>query len=144
MNQKSNPIVPMDLKEFRDKGYLQEVNRLFFHGLGLALVLVDDEKRDLDSFPPMLHVVSYQEDPEGIAFGFNDPREFNAEQLQLVREKAAMVSYERLIRQKAREKALGAGYEKIQGWGTNNGELTFKQLLAKLLPESYDLSKIPD
>ena len=25
------------IKEFREKGYLQEVNRLFFHPLGLAL-----------------------------------------------------------------------------------------------------------
>lgn len=27
----------MDIKDFREQGYLQEVNRLFFHRLGLAL-----------------------------------------------------------------------------------------------------------
>ena len=30
----------MDIREFRDKGYLQEVNRQFFHPLGLALCVV--------------------------------------------------------------------------------------------------------
>ncbi len=32
----------MDLNEFRDKGFLQEVNRLFFHPLGLALMVETD------------------------------------------------------------------------------------------------------
>ena len=33
----------LDLREFVDSGYLQEVNRRFFHPLGLALaVMIDD------------------------------------------------------------------------------------------------------
>jgi hypothetical protein len=33
----------IDIKEFRAKGFLQEVNRKFFHPLGLALeVKIDD------------------------------------------------------------------------------------------------------
>ena len=33
----------IDIKEFKDKGYLQEVNRRFFHPLGLALEIKIDE-----------------------------------------------------------------------------------------------------
>ena len=29
----------MDIKEFRSEGYLQEVNRRFFHPLGMALYI---------------------------------------------------------------------------------------------------------
>lgn len=36
----------MDLNEFQDQGYLQEVNRRFFHPLGLAMyVTVEDDGR---------------------------------------------------------------------------------------------------
>lgn len=38
-------IKRIDIKEFREEGFLQEVNRQFFHPLGLALeVLIDDEE----------------------------------------------------------------------------------------------------
>ena len=30
----------MSLKEFQEKGYQQEVNRLFFHPLGLDMVVI--------------------------------------------------------------------------------------------------------
>ena len=34
----------ISIKEFREKGFLQEVNRIFFHPLGLALeVNIDDD-----------------------------------------------------------------------------------------------------
>lgn len=33
-------IKRMDIKEFRDKGYLQEINRRFLHPLGLALEVI--------------------------------------------------------------------------------------------------------
>lgn len=34
----------MNIKEFREEGYLQEVNRQFFHPLGLALELEQNEE----------------------------------------------------------------------------------------------------
>ena len=37
----------MSLNEFKDKGYLQEVNRQFFHPLGLALFVEIDEDGDV-------------------------------------------------------------------------------------------------
>ena len=36
-------VPQMDLNEFLDAGYLQEVNRLFFHPLGLALAFLQDD-----------------------------------------------------------------------------------------------------
>jgi hypothetical protein len=39
----SNGISYLDIKEFREKGYLQELNRRFLHPLGLALEVVRDE-----------------------------------------------------------------------------------------------------
>lgn len=37
-------INKMNIKEFREKGYLQEVNRQFLHPLGLALEIeINDE-----------------------------------------------------------------------------------------------------
>ena len=36
---KKKQLEKINIKEFREKGYLQEANRLFFHPLGLALVV---------------------------------------------------------------------------------------------------------
>lgn len=38
----SEEIKRMDIKEFREEGFLQEVNRQFFHPLGLALSIAVD------------------------------------------------------------------------------------------------------
>lgn len=52
-------------KEFREAGYLQEVNRRFLHPLGLALeVLVED-----DGSERFGEVWDYRDDPEGIHYG---------------------------------------------------------------------------
>lgn len=37
----------MSLQKFRDGGFLQEVNRQFFHPLGLALEVITDETGDV-------------------------------------------------------------------------------------------------
>lgn len=60
----------MDIKEFREEGYLQEVNRQFFHPLGLALATNIDD----DTGEETLHGIwDYREDPEGIYYSFDDP-----------------------------------------------------------------------
>lgn len=58
----------MDLDEFRDGGYLQEVNRLFFHPLGLALAVryQDGHVVALDC------ILDNRDDPEGWIFGEGD------------------------------------------------------------------------
>lgn len=55
----------IDIKEFREQGYLSELNRRFLHPLGLALsVKVDDDGSEtLDG------VWDYREDSEGMLFG---------------------------------------------------------------------------
>lgn len=56
--------VAADLREFREQGFLQEANRLFFHPRGLALSMTLDTKTDE---PLGLSVLS-TDDPEGFVF----------------------------------------------------------------------------
>jgi hypothetical protein len=58
-------IKKLDIAKFREIGLLAEVNRLFFHPLGLALeVNIDDEtgKETLGG------IWDYRDDPEGILY----------------------------------------------------------------------------
>lgn len=54
----------MDIAEFREKGYLQEVNRNFLHPLGLALAVKVDE----DGTETLAGVIDARDDPEGVCF----------------------------------------------------------------------------
>lgn len=80
----------MQVDEFRNNGYLAEINRRFLHPLGLAMSvnLVTGEYAILDE----------RHDPEGRYMG---------EPLDDVREKAAMIAAEETARRPAREAALG-------------------------------------
>ena len=61
----SGDIKFIDIKEFREEGYLQEVNRLFFHRLGLALsVKIND-----DGTEELGGIWDYREDPDGMSYG---------------------------------------------------------------------------
>ena len=55
----------LSIAEFQDAGYLQEVNRQFFHPLGLALAVVvsDDGSMSLGG------IWDFRDDPEGMVFG---------------------------------------------------------------------------
>lgn len=55
----------IDIKEFMEVGYLQEVNRRFLHPLGLALEVMakDDGSWHLSG------IWDYRDDPEGMSFG---------------------------------------------------------------------------
>lgn len=55
----------MDVREFRELGLLQEVNRLFFHPLGLALEVIIQP----DGAERIGGIWDYRDDPEGIRFG---------------------------------------------------------------------------
>lgn len=62
----ADEIKRIDIKEFMEFGFLQEVNRQFFHPLGLALeVIIDDE----DGSMSLGGIWDYRGDPEGNAFG---------------------------------------------------------------------------
>ncbi|MDD3793068.1 MAG: hypothetical protein PHY74_08050 [Candidatus Bathyarchaeota archaeon] len=59
-------IKRINIKEFREKGFLQEANRQFFHSLGLALeVIINSE----DGTESLGGVWDYRDDPEGMFFG---------------------------------------------------------------------------
>jgi len=60
-------IKNIDIKEFRKLGFLQEVNRKFFHPLGLALeVIINDDDTEV-----LGDIWDYREDSEGNFFGKN-------------------------------------------------------------------------
>ncbi len=54
----------MDIKDFRENGYLQELNRTFLHPMGLALEVILEE----DGSEYLGGIWDYQDDPEGIYF----------------------------------------------------------------------------
>lgn len=86
----------ISLKELIDFGYLQEVNRIFFHPLGLALqVSVDSKDPDANNDAIAWGVYDGRSDDEGM----------NLVELDL--EKAKRVSDEVERRKPIREKALG-------------------------------------
>lgn len=71
----------INVKEFREFGYLQELNRQFLHPMGLALsVEVDDDGEE-----SLNGIWDYRDDPEGIAYG---PEVMETEKADRVREEA--------------------------------------------------------
>lgn len=56
----------MDIDEFREGGYLQEVNRRFFHPLGLALEVTVGEDGHAAS---LVGIWDNRDDPEGMSYG---------------------------------------------------------------------------
>lgn len=83
----------MNAKEFREFGYLQEVNRQFLHPLGLALEVFVDE----DGNETLGGIWDYRDDPEGI--NFDDDFDLS--------EKARRVALELTKREKDRRRGLG-------------------------------------
>lgn len=59
-------IKKIDIKEFCEKGYLQELNRQFLHPFGLALEIKIDEHSGTYS---LNGIWDCRDDPEGIIFG---------------------------------------------------------------------------
>ncbi len=55
----------IDLTEFRDRGYLQEMNRRFLHPLGLALEFCCDGDGTVNHIGG---IWDFRHDPEGMAF----------------------------------------------------------------------------
>ena len=101
-----NDIKRMSVKEFRELGYLQELNRQFLHPLGLALEVVIDDTGN-ESFG---EVWDCREDPEGITYRL---QQSDIERNQRFATKAEYVESERLRIKESREKLLGFGVEPI-------------------------------
>ena len=99
MAEKMQEIKRIDPKEFREEGYLQEVNRQFLHPLGLALeVNIDDETGETT----LGGIWDFREDPEGIWFG-----EIEGERKEEFRKRTRAVEQEQYSRRGPREEALG-------------------------------------
>ena len=95
----------MNLWEFRDLGFIQELNRRFLHKHGLALALMTTEEA-IESGDPnglYLQIVDSRDDPEGIAWDEEYLKE-NAERFNKKKE-----SFDRLavMCPEARYEALG-------------------------------------
>lgn len=69
----------MSVQEFREFGYLQELNRRFLHVLGLALEVVVNE----DGSETLGGIWDSRDDPEGLVYG---PDTMESEKTQRVAE----------------------------------------------------------
>ncbi len=96
----------IEIKEFREKGYLQDVNRRFFHPLGLALeiVLNDDGTEKLGG------IWDYREEKEGIYY---DISKSDMERKTRFNLKKLFIDKKFEIRCKNREEILGFDIEPI-------------------------------
>jgi hypothetical protein len=65
----SEPTKFMSVKDFCEKGFLQELNRGFLHPLGLALEVIVPDKDDKDGVWSFGQVWDYREYNEGMTFG---------------------------------------------------------------------------
>jgi hypothetical protein len=93
----------MKAKEFVDKGFLQEVNRLFFHPHGLALAIELPEEGPTDETTVQAYVIDGRDDPAGIWFDIN----------HLSTDKAKSVLAHRDRRRDARLGRLGFGIQPL-------------------------------
>lgn len=63
-------VKSIDLKEFHELGFLQEINRRFLHPIGLAMSLTitkDDDTGEVTSVE-FDKIWDYRDDPEGVFF----------------------------------------------------------------------------
>lgn len=96
----------LKISELRDGGYLQEVNRRFFHPLGLALgvtIEADDDGKPIHDVDAELFVYDVRDDPEGMCFGSDE-----------LAPKAHLVDQAEKQRRPAREDALGYWVQPIE------------------------------
>jgi len=103
----ADEIKRMNVKEFRELGYLQELNRQFLHPLGLALEIVIDGDTGNESLGG---VWDYREDPEGISYGIGQS---DLERVQSFVDKAQYVEREKQRIAISRSKLLGFGIEPL-------------------------------
>jgi hypothetical protein len=97
----------MNIKEFREQGYLQEANRQFFHPLGLALEVSTDENGN----EVLGGIWDYREDDDGIYY---DLANSSNERIQRFLNNSFNIMVEKEKRAEARQKKLGNVIEPIK------------------------------
>lgn len=95
------------MQEFREGGFLQEVNRLFFHPVGLALAINVDAKGEPES---LAFILDFREDPEGGYYATDE------EWLEECQSKASNVLTERDRRRSARKRFFGGSSVQPLAW----------------------------
>jgi len=104
----SKEVKRMTVKEFREKGYLQELNRAFLHPYGLAIEIMVDKETETESFGG---IWDYRDDPEGLIFDLKNEKDKG--RIKKFQENAAFVRSELEKRKPIREKAVGFWQEPI-------------------------------
>lgn len=102
----SNEIKKMDISDFRRLGYLQELNRLFLHPLGLAI----EVEILSDGTEVLSGILDSRDDPEGIMYDFANSSE---ERIITALDKSKYVISEFEKRQKARIELFNSVIEPI-------------------------------
>jgi hypothetical protein len=96
----------IDIKEFREKGYLQELNRRFLHPLGLALEIISED----DGTEKLGGVWDYRDDEEGIYY---DLANSDDERIERFKENEFFVFNEMMKRSEKRTEMFGSNIEPI-------------------------------
>jgi hypothetical protein len=99
-------IKRIDIKEFREFGFLQELNRQFLHPMGLALEVVKDD----DGTEKLGGIWDYRDDPDGIIFDIANSDEERINRFQ-ENEKKVENHIDKMIG--TRIESLGFGVEMI-------------------------------
>lgn len=99
----------MDLNEFVNKGFLVEVNRRFFHPLGLALSVAQG-KTD-GKIMGFAGVQDFRDAPGGVSFGIREWESEGDEKYWKFLQGKIMVNSEMTKRAGKREKELGSVIE---------------------------------
>jgi hypothetical protein len=100
-----NNIKRIDIKEFREKEYLQELNRRFLHPLGLALEIIQEDGTEI-----LGGIWDYREDKDGIYYDINNS---DIERINRFKEKKSFIDSELEKRNEERKNLLGFDIEPI-------------------------------
>ena len=100
-----NDVKKMDITEFRTSGYLQEVNRIFFHPHGLALMI-----EVIDGKETIAGIWDKRDEQEGVYFDLSNS---DADRIETFKQRSENISKIYTERAVVREKILGFVVEPI-------------------------------
>lgn len=113
---KTKKINIINIKEFRKKGYLQELNRRFLHPLGLALEVLIDEA----GIEKLGDIWDYRNDEEGIYYDISNS---SSERKDKFNKNKSFIDTELENRCKKRKEILGFDIEPLDGNSMDNNRL---------------------
>ena len=105
----SSEIERVSVKDFRKKGYLQELNRTFLHPLGMALEIIIDSETGEEKIGGIL---DYRNDDEGVIF---DLKNSNQDRIDRFVKNRDFILKEFHKRAEKRMESLGFSVEPLPG-----------------------------